>query len=77
MIVLLGSPWQLLPWTAPHHCLAAVAQATHGLSWLLQLWGTQGLGVGDSGWQATVSQVAVLGLEGDDVPPPQGSGQNL
>lgn len=36
------------PWTAPHHCLAAVAQATHGLSWLLQLWGTQGLGVGDS-----------------------------
>lgn len=48
VIVLLKSPWQLLPWTAPHHCLAAVAQATHGLSWLLQLWGTQGLGVGDS-----------------------------
>lgn len=47
VMVLLGSPWQRLPWTAPHHCLPAVAQATHGLSWLLQLWGTQALGVGD------------------------------
>lgn len=45
-IVLLRSPWQPLPWTAPHQCLAAVAQATHGLSWLLRLRGTQDLGKG-------------------------------
>lgn len=49
-IMLLQSPWQRLRWTAPHQCLAAVAQATHGLSGLLRLWGTQDLGKGGN-WQ--------------------------
>lgn len=63
VIVLFWSPWQPLPWTAPHHCLAAVAQATHRLSWLLRLWGTQDLGREGQRWQATGG--------GYDVPPPQ------
>lgn len=38
--------------------------------------GHPGFGGGGQCWQATVSQTAVLGLEGNDVPPPQGSGHN-
>lgn len=38
--------------------------------------GHPGFGGGGQCWQATVSQAAVLGLEGDDVPPPQGSGHH-
>lgn len=64
-IMLFRSPWQPLPWTAPHQRLAAVAQATHGLSWLLQLWGTQDLGGGGAAlaglWQPDRSSGGMMG----------------